>query len=367
MASDDVAAYCDSLSRQPLFHLSLHSKELFHSNFLGWLCEAYPGATASALGPWVPQRPSATRTKVQRERAHLDLAVELPGLAPFIVEAKVFSPPDESQLERYAVGTLAGLTEPSLFLLSLAAPAWPHGTYTTANGLIWHHLSFADLRTMVASAAAELPSETPGFERLLLDEYVRLVGVLEHLAELAGRPAPDDPIEAPALVAEQLRRIRLHDAVGKLRARAAIAVARQHTTPQLPRVSIDWEANFTNGSPLMSAFVHLDNGDRIGWQYQHNQWRAAVISSQHVGRGDELRDRRAEYAAKHYGEWFEFSAIPQLIGRSVDEVSRREATGAFNHYAPDFVYRYGKLPSLTLVELLALSHHYLTEAVGRFN
>ena len=31
-----------SLKGSPLFNLSLASKELFHSNFLAWLCEAYP-------------------------------------------------------------------------------------------------------------------------------------------------------------------------------------------------------------------------------------------------------------------------------------------------------------------------------------
>ena len=30
------------LKKCPLFNLSLASKELFHSNFLAWLCEAYP-------------------------------------------------------------------------------------------------------------------------------------------------------------------------------------------------------------------------------------------------------------------------------------------------------------------------------------
>jgi hypothetical protein len=35
------------LKKSPLFNLSLASKELFHSNFLAWLCEAYPNRNRS--------------------------------------------------------------------------------------------------------------------------------------------------------------------------------------------------------------------------------------------------------------------------------------------------------------------------------
>lgn len=360
MTEAKVRELCAALQGQPLFHLSLHSKELFHSNFLGWLCEAHPVAAAEALDPWVPEA-RTKRLDVLRERSNLDLAVQLPGRAPFIVENKVFSPPDELQLDRYAAGELARFDNPVLLLLSLGTPAWSDGTYMTPSGRTWRHLSFADLATILSRALEGL-NQAPTFHRALVEEYRTFVLALEQLATTVGRPASGEPIDAPGSTAEELRRIRLHDAIGKLRARTAAAAARAHTEPLLPDVTIRWEADFTNGSPLVAAFIDKGNGDWLGWQYQHGQWRAAVITEQHKGRGEELRDMREASVAARYGSWFDFKAIPTLVEREVRDVPPREASGGFNHYAPDFVYRYRKLPALTQDELLALSHHYLCAA-----
>src|SRR5687768_16326970 len=101
---------------------ALQSKELFHSNFVGWLCESHPQVGAEVFRHWVSRRPEATTLRAQRERSHLDLAIELPGLTPFVLENKVFAPPDDAQLDDYAAGKLAGLTRPELLLLSLGRP-----------------------------------------------------------------------------------------------------------------------------------------------------------------------------------------------------------------------------------------------------
>ncbi|MGH8998873.1 MAG: PD-(D/E)XK nuclease family protein [Acidimicrobiia bacterium] len=130
----DLASICEDLRAQPLFHLSLHSKELFHSNFLAWLCEAHPDAAVQVFSRWVPARPQAKRLRVQRERSNLDLAIELPGLTPLVVENKVFSPPDDQQLDDYANGPLAGLADPELLLLSLGRPRWPSDVHVSPNG-----------------------------------------------------------------------------------------------------------------------------------------------------------------------------------------------------------------------------------------
>ena len=40
--SHELDQIIDGLKQSPLFQLSLASKELFHSNFLAWLCVTYP-------------------------------------------------------------------------------------------------------------------------------------------------------------------------------------------------------------------------------------------------------------------------------------------------------------------------------------
>ena len=106
-----LAAICSELQAEPLFHLSMQSKELFHSNLLAWLCEAHPAIATSVFATWIPEGDTDI-VRVLRERTNLDLAVELPGLRPFVIENKVFSPPDERQLDDYAGGKLAGLADP---------------------------------------------------------------------------------------------------------------------------------------------------------------------------------------------------------------------------------------------------------------
>jgi hypothetical protein len=69
-----------SLRASPLFHFSLASKELFHSNFLAWLCETYP----SLVGPLFARftkSPSAScdRLTVHREQRNTDLTIEFPN------------------------------------------------------------------------------------------------------------------------------------------------------------------------------------------------------------------------------------------------------------------------------------------------
>lgn len=357
--SEGVEAICSALRAEPLFHLSLHSKELFHSNLLGWLCETHPPAAQQLFARWVPAR-ATSQLRVQRERNHLDLAVELPGLAPFVIENKVFAPPDDAQLDEYSAGNLAALEDPTLLLLSLGAPLWDSSTYRSKAGFAWRHISYRDL----ADGIDDLASAITGFDGDLVAHYCTFIRALDELASAAGAVEADEAIAIDAATAKLLQDIRLHDAIGKLRARVAIAAARVHTTVLLPAVPIRWEAAFTNAQPLVAAFLDRGDGDWLGWQYQGNQWRVVVITDKHYGRTEELRVLRHAYVDQRYADWFDFTAIQDLTGRPTDIVPPTEARGSYNSYNPDFVYRYRSIPGLTRNELITLSHHYLTAAAN---
>src|SRR6266700_2329250 len=89
----------------------------------------------------------------EREAGHLDLVLHLPGLAPIAVENKVFSVPDEEQLNRHAEGTLAqreaGGTRYARVLLSLMSPGW-----TMYNR--WRRLSYRELAEALRPHVAHL-------------------------------------------------------------------------------------------------------------------------------------------------------------------------------------------------------------------
>ena len=357
--STNIKQICEKLKSEPLLHLSLHSKELFHSNVLAWFLEENPSQARELLGQWVPSR-DTTNHGVRREEFNLDLIIEIPGLAPVVIENKMFAPPDEAQLEEYSSVILENqdLKDASLILLSLGTPNWPNSTFTSSSGLVWRHISYQQL----ALAMAKQVDATEGFRGALLRHYVSFISLLHELAAEIANLGPSEPIEVDASTRELLRTIRLHDAVGKLRARSAAASAQRAWSSTPGNVSATFKAAFTKGMPLLDAFIDCKNGDRIGWQYQNQQWRLAVITKSHYGKTDDLKDRRHAVVAQRYAEWFDFSSIESLIGRTETQVPNLEVKGRYYGYNPDFVYRYRSLPNLTLEELETLSKHYLTEA-----
>lgn len=201
------------------------------------------------------------------------------------------------------------------------------------------------------------------FDGDLVGHYCIFIRALHDLAAAAGDVGADEPIAVDAATGKLLQDIRLHDAVGKLRARVAVAAARAHTTALVPAAPIRWEAGFTNAQPLVAAFYGRGDGDWLGWHYQGSQWRRR-------DHGPPLRPQRRAprpppcLLAERCADWFDFAPVGELTGRPVDKVPPTEARGAYNSYNPDFVYRYRSLPGLTRSELIALSHHYLTAAAA---
>src|SRR5664279_4046448 len=107
-----LQAAIDALVAEPLWHVSLGSKELFHSNLLGWMCERFPAKALDVFRPWLVPAPTTTATRVRREYKHLDLVIEWAGYAPLVIENKVFSLPDDSQLIRYGDELASGPARP---------------------------------------------------------------------------------------------------------------------------------------------------------------------------------------------------------------------------------------------------------------
>ena len=153
---DELREVCDRLHAKPVLHMSLHSKELFHSNTLGWLFEAHPDLAAQALAPWLVPDATQTALRIRREHRKLDLVVELPGFRPLVVENKTFSLPDEHQLQRYDEVNIpgAGLENATRMLLSLPDPGW-------TSWRSWTWVSYAMLVQRLAPLVEPLTGATP--------------------------------------------------------------------------------------------------------------------------------------------------------------------------------------------------------------
>jgi hypothetical protein len=355
-----IQAICDKLAHEPVFQMSLNSKELFHSNMLAWFCESYPDLAREVFSQWVPSR-ETTRHQIKREKNNLDVVIELPGLAPVVIENKVFSPPDEEQLNRYSQKKIVEqLENPTLILLSLENPKWEGNSMTSPSGLSWRYVSYRDLSGALSGAVKEIP----GFGGDLIRHYVDVINLLQEALDEISVLNGAEQVFLASSTREILESIRMADAFGKLRARWSIAEISKMMKPLIGTSQIKFAANFTNGEPLIEAHILSKNGDGIGWQYQANQWRLAVWSGSYVGVGDELRKEREDYVAEHYKTWFDFDPIQTLIGRKSSKISKKELEGGFLCYAPNFVYRKRDLQDLTVSELEKLSLHYLTQAIN---
>jgi len=346
------------MALEPVFHMSLHSKELFHSNVIAWFCEAFPAQAYEVLSRWVPSRNTDVH-RVQREHQHLDLVIEIPGLAPVVIENKVFSPPDDEQLNRYSSGYLKKMDDPSLILLSLGNPNWDDSAFKSTTGSEWRFVSYREL----ADALQGVLGGIRGFSGEVLRHYCEFVSMLQELIEEVGIPGSTDLVDINPDTREVLQQVRLHDAISKIRARYTALLLRQSMNRFGNHSALEFDANFTNGQPLLEAFVQCENGDRIGWQYQDHKFRLAVITKTHFGRTNEQRDLRHSYVAKRYADCFYFDSVSSIIGRQIGEIPKFELNGEFNGYNPDFVYRYRKISNLRFFELEALSFHYISHAL----
>jgi hypothetical protein len=354
-----IRELCEKMDAESVFHLSLHSKELFHSNIIAWFCEKYPSPAKKVFEKWASSR-NSTEHRVLREHKFIDLIIELPGLAPIVIENKVFAPIDEMQLIEYAEEKeLKNFERPDFVCLSLGAPTWKESGFVTPSGHTWVYLSYQSL----ATGLADVVEEIGGFDGELLKGYVRFVQLLQNLAEELGFPDSHESITINDSIRVYLQKIRMHDAFDKLRSRSAMAMLEKSLKSQFDFEDVEFKTGFTNGEPLMEAFVPFANGDRVGWQLQGIQWRLAVKTASYVGSSDESIQRRHDYVATEYSSWFDFSDIPLMIAGFSDKTPPIEKQGGFNRFNPDFVHRYRKIPGLTIAQLRMLSTHYIKRAI----
>jgi hypothetical protein len=368
-ATYDLAAVrtaVDELAASPLHHMSLGSKELFHSNMLGWMAEQFPEFATEVLRPCLNIRTEQQRLDVWREWRNLDVVLLLPGHEPVVIESKMFALPDAAQLARYT-GKLATaisngeLDSPTAVLLSLTDPLWPDATLecTTAGlRLDWQRLPYKTLAHRMREHDHLIPG---GYAGETVRQYARMLDLLGRVLEIAGgSPADDDPVELWNELIAVLQRARKHHIVAKQRARAiAVRIAeRLHESGIADRLVLNTAV--TRGQPLVEV-MQVGAGstdtaqlrDRLLWQYQGGQIRLAAVLPSLAGKNETARKQR-EQAAEGIEDWFEFGVATAMFGdRCVGPKHEK-----WLRYDPDFVYRYVKVQGLTVGELVRLGTEY---------
>lgn len=181
-----------NLMQSPIYNISLSSKELFHSNFLAWLCEMYPKEMGSVFAEFLglTDEIQIDVSSVERETKNIDLQFSLKSGEKVIIENKVKSLPYKAQLTEYAEKYI-GEENVNYILLSLSEPEHLFKSKKEkviecelSNGglAIWKYLSYEQLS---AALAKKLKSITDTYHRAMVIDYVDLLKSLIEITKLA--------------------------------------------------------------------------------------------------------------------------------------------------------------------------------------
>jgi hypothetical protein len=337
-----------SLEDEPLTHLMLGHRELFHSNILAWFFEKFPLAADAVFKPLSqPDRNLIVARTVKREKSNLDLVFEWPNFGPLIIENKVFSLPDEEQLARYAGRSKRMGNAASHWLLSLSDPGWTDGR-TNIAGVEWKWIGYSTLAEQIVRA---LPKNDLTYATETMRHYARVIQLLSELARQTTVSSVDDHVNFEKSVIEKFKGSRLLTSFGKIRS-ACVAKMVSEALRQHGFHDLTVKSDFSNQNPLLEVFqpVPLGTGALAGWQLQGDQFRRAVILPHLEGRTEESLRRRFEVARENM-QFFDFAPIDEIlgtVGKHTEPVKKE-----FGKFDPAFVHRYKRAPSLTVAKLAA--------------
>ena len=333
-----MAALVQDLECDPIFAMSQGSKELFHSNLLGWYLGRFLAVAEALMG--------TSPVRVLREKHHTDLMVEADGHPTLVIENKVFALPDTDQLTRIAAKLQN--SAPRLVLLSLSDPGWSAGTWTTPDEQVWTWLSYQGLAELLRPTVPVVTADDR-YAGATLVRWLDLMAKLCTLVEAVGRPSLDEPLTLPKEQRTLLDRVRLDSPVQKMRfQRVATALAAQ---------GVSAGVTLTNNTGLIDWFTEGPDGLKWGWQLQGHQFRLAIIVPEgHTGYGRREEHRAAREAeAAQRASFFNFDTLVEL------GLAASAKPTKFLRYNPDFVYQYVAVPGITVGQAVELGLYYTEE------
>lgn len=161
----------DQLKSNPLYWASLGSRELFHSNFLGWLFEKYPSSAKVILNDDIEG------FEVLREKHNIDLVLKSSTYI-IAIENKFKDVPKAEQLNKYTVVLKEKYKSQSIkkILLTLMSPS------EEAKG--WETVLYHDLARRLQEWVEESKTKICARHIIYIEDYIRLViGIVEILSD----------------------------------------------------------------------------------------------------------------------------------------------------------------------------------------
>ncbi|GEM_PF-4069613 len=366
------------LEKSPLFNLSMGGKELFHSDFLYWLCKSHPEEVIPIFARRMHTSPDMpTQCDINREKKHYDLKFTFTDKNVLIVENKVKSIPTEKQLWGYSK-PYNKMPEYSFLLLSLVKPAFAPitdgkiqlsglGEEQDQHGAIWAVMDYEEL-------AKELKSILPTVEKndlyhgRLLSDYVEFISLLNNIArETRIDSTSNENFFAFKESMASLIKHRMHDLVykriysdmshivaAKLRDRD-IAV-RLGDVKDGRKGDIYVDSNFTNMTGMFTAYYVVLENKEVGGpcllfiQVQDNQFRLFLYLK---------NKKRSVEVARILAEekiWFNFDRVESF------GIKRKRKEKPFNRFLGSHLYRYKLIDNISPDKLAEVTIEYIKQA-----
>ncbi|MFH1047649.1 MAG: PD-(D/E)XK nuclease family protein [Patescibacteria group bacterium] len=308
------------LENSQLFHFSLGSKELFHSNFLAWFAQKYPAQFVSVFAPNMPAGTTLRdgKPRVTREQKNIDLHAYLDNGKELIIENKVKSLPYMEQLEAYSEDV--DINKTNFLLLSLAG----HLSQTKEieckkSRATWQIMTYDALGAALGEIIEQIDDQ---YDNLILQDYISFVGALSELCgdvKLIDEHPFDFYDDSKDSVLYELRKLRIADLYLKLKYQSLAECIRKKLldSSYVDKDKVHFDGTASNklengGIYLSSGMLHahgyvdvvvcVDKQLKLIIQIQHNNYR-------HLVRGYMGVKKTKEYsrALKENGYWFNFA------------------------------------------------------------
>ena len=257
----------DALNANPMFHMSLASKELFHSNFLYWLWKLDANKFLTLLDKLSGGEDSFCKMnpktiEVKREYQHFDLCVLEKDKPLLVIENKVKSIPYVEQLNEYT-GKLDGDCKKVLLTLMQYFP-------DKSNISGWEIKHYNDLAVAIKESYVDTEYQT------FIDEYIKFISILHNLSTSWN---PDNVLITKQTIYKVFENLRLHDLFGKLFFSRVAAELKKNLVEQgvdLSNISVS--SSYSDQMPLFDVTIRnvIDTKTEFIIQVQGTSYRHAV-------------------------------------------------------------------------------------------
>lgn len=352
------------LRANPIYSLSLGSRELFHSNFLGWMLDNYPQMISTVFDGDV-----AGEVDIKREWRNLDLVITNAAAKirdVVAIEIKVKDAPKLKQLTEYdgkLEEAFKGIKIQKILLSLVGAPdsvkgqtAWRHLDFPTLGGKIFAQISDSNLNSD---------------HKVIIQFYAQLccdLGALVAKAVEADRQARSYFFMRPGKdvycgeIDSALKELRFEDTLNKHRASKLHEEIKHHLkNSDFTGLCLEGDYGLDNKTPHVGASVVLKNtGSNIpkislGVHIQGKQYRRVIsvdgysVASRNQGKdGDKMKEFIAATDGWRWlfgdchsnGKFMRSSAQEGYFNYLTEIPTKQQKNKLLCSYAPRYIYQY---------------------------